>query len=179
MRIVAGKFKGRNIQAPGSLPVRPTTDYAKSGIFNILNNYFSFDEINVLDLFCGTGNISFEFASRGSTDITSVDAHSGCVKFVSEFADKIGVKGIKTIKSDVFKFIHSHSLKYDIIFADPPFELKETDQLVDLIFEKGLIKTDGWLIIEHLNKRKLVSNILPSEVREYGNCAFSIYKLNA
>jgi len=177
VRIVAGKYKGRNIQAPASLPVRPTTDYAKSGIFNILNNHFDFENINVLDLFCGTGNISFEFASRGSTNITCVDAHNGCIKFVNEFAHKIDAPGIKTIRSDVFKFIRSHSQKYDIIFADPPFDLKETDLLADLIFQKELLKKDGWLIIEHLNKRTLSSEIFPAEVREYGNCAFSIYKL--
>ena len=176
MRIIAGKFGGRTIQAPATLPVRPTTDYAKSGLFNILNNHFDFEEINVLDLFCGTGNISFEFASRGSIKITSVDAHSGCVKFISEFASKIGAEGIRTMKSDVFKFIKQHETQYDIIFADPPFELKETDLLADLIINKGLLKKNGWLIIEHLSKRKLIGEKTASEIREYGNCAFSIYK---
>ncbi len=176
MRIVAGKYRGRNILAPASLPVRPTTDYAKSGLFNILNNHFDFEELNVLDLFCGTGNISYEFASRGVSHITCVDAHSGCVKFVSDFALKIGAEGIKALRSDVFKFIEQHALQYDIIFADPPFELNEADLLPDLIFQKGLLKRNGWLIVEHQNKRRLTSVKQADEVREYGNCAFSIYK---
>ncbi len=176
MRIIGGKFKGRNILAPASLPVRPTTDYAKSGLFNILNNHFNFEDLSVLDLFCGTGNISFEFSSRGASSITCVDAHASCVKFVSIFASKIGAEGIKTVKSDVFKFLKNHSLKYDIIFADPPFELKETDELADMILNAGLLKENGWLIIEHLNKRTLITGVKADEVREYGNCAFSIFK---
>lgn len=176
MRIIAGKYKGRNIQAPASLPVRPTTDYAKSGLFNILNNHFDFEELSVLDLFCGTGNISFEFSSRGVKNISCVDAHRSCVKFVSEYAAKIGAEGINPIKSDVFKFIAHHAKQYDIIFADPPFELKETDTLPELILSKGLLKKNGWLIVEHLNKRTLESKIEYDEIREYGNCAFSIYK---
>lgn len=177
MRIIAGKFAGRNIQAPTSLPVRPTTDYAKSGLFNILNNHFEFDELKVLDLFCGTGNISFEFASRGVTDLTCVDAHNGCVKFVSEFATKIGAEGIKTIRSDVFKFINQDTHQYDIIFADPPFDLSDTDKIPDLVFQKGLLRINGWLIVEHLNKRTLKTELIPDEIRDYGNCKFSIYKL--
>ncbi len=176
MRIIAGKFGGRNILAPASLPVRPTTDYAKSGLFNILNNHFDFDNLKVLDLFCGTGNISFEFASRGVNDITCVDKHPGCVKFVLEFATKIGAQGIRTVKSDVIKFIRQHEVQYDIIFADPPFELQETDELTNLILQKKMLKENGWLIVEHLNKRKLNTAVEPTEVREYGNCAFSIYK---
>jgi len=179
VRIIAGKFGGRNILAPASLPVRPTTDYAKSGLFNILNNHFDFENLKVLDLFCGTGNISFEFASRGVNDIMCIDKHSGCVKFVSDFAEKIGAKGIHTVKSDVFKFMKQHEQQYDIIFADPPFELGETDSLTDLILRKKILKKDGWLIVEHLNKRKLKTEIPPDEVREYGNCAFSIFKNSA
>ncbi|TAH41337.1 MAG: methyltransferase domain-containing protein [Bacteroidetes bacterium] len=176
MRIIAGKFGGRSILAPTSLPVRPTTDYAKSGLFNILNNHFDFENLKVLDLFCGTGNISFEFASRGTNDITCVDKHPGCVKFVSEFAGKIGALGIKTVKADVTKFIRQHEAQYDIIFADPPFELMDTDELTNLILQKQMLKENGWLIVEHMNKRKLKTDFEPAEVREYGNCAFSIYK---
>ncbi|MBP6334825.1 MAG: RsmD family RNA methyltransferase [Bacteroidia bacterium] len=176
MRIIGGNFKGRTILAPGSLPVRPTTDYAKSGIFNILNNHFDFEAITVLDLFCGTGNISFEFASRGAIKVTGVDSHSACLKFINEFSLKIGAKQIQTVRSDVFSFLKQNANQYDIIFADPPFELKDTDSIPDLVFAGSLLKPEGWLIIEHQSKRKLSSNKQPAQVREYGNCAFSIYR---
>jgi 16S rRNA (guanine(966)-N(2))-methyltransferase RsmD len=176
LRIIAGKFRGRNIQAPASLPARPTTDYAKSGLFNILNNHFRFEDIRVLDLFCGTGNISFEFASRGVSDITAVDEHSGSLRFIREFADKCGIKGIHTIRSDVFRFLKNHDEKYDIIFSDPPFDLDETGLIPDLVMERNLLRPGGWLIVEHQNKRTLQTKAECHETREYGNCAFSFYK---
>src|SRR5690242_4564737 len=109
MRIISGEFKGRNIIAPSSLPVRPTTDFAKTGLFNILTNHFDFEEISVLDLFAGTGSISFEFASRGTKKITAVDSNTGCLKFIKEYSQKLNINSIKTIKSDAFRFLESAS----------------------------------------------------------------------
>ncbi|CAN5523561.1 16S rRNA (guanine(966)-N(2))-methyltransferase RsmD [soil metagenome] len=175
MRIISGTLKGRNIIAYGNLPVRPTTDFAKTGLFNILNNYFDFENVSVLDLFCGIGSISLEFASRGSKQVTCVDDHAGCLGFIKECAEKFSLAAISTMKADAFKYIEKLDKKYDIIFADPPFDSTETDRLPDLVLEKKLLNQDGWLIVEHQSKRVLKSIAQPWQVRKYGNCTFSIY----
>ena len=176
MRIISGQWKGKNIVAPKNLPVRPTTDFAKTALFNILANHFDFEDISVLDLFCGTGNITYEFASRGTKSITCIDENLQCVKFVKGTLEKLRFEFVRAIKSDAFDFVEHCSEQFDIIFADPPYELKETNNLPDLVFEKKLLKENGWLIIEHQSKRRLESKLEPSEIRTYSNCAFSIYK---
>jgi 16S rRNA (guanine966-N2)-methyltransferase len=176
VRIISGRFRGKILVAPKQLPVRPTTDFAKTGIFNILANYFDFEEVNVLDLFCGTGNISYEFGSRGCTHLVAVDENSHCVKFVSETFKKLDMPEAKTIRADVFRFLETCNTPFDIIFADPPYELETTDRIPELVFKKKLLNKDGWLIIEHQSKRKLESIIQPGETRAYGNCSFSIFK---
>ena len=176
MRIISGKFKGKFIIAPNRLPVRPTTDFAKTGLFNILANYFDFEELSVLDLFCGTGNISYEFGSRGYSKLVAVDENNHVSKFVGETFQKLGMNDAKMIRSDVFRFLESCKEPFDIIFADPPYELKETDVIPEIVFKKKLLNENGWLIIEHQSKRLLQSTIEPDEIRKYGNCAFSIYK---
>src|SRR6056297_527079 len=130
MRIISGKYKGKRLTAPKKLPVRPTTDMAKEALFNILNNRFYFDELKVLDLFAGTGNISYEFASRGTEEITCVDAHYGCVKFISETAESFDMN-IETIKSDVYTYLENSSQKFNIIFADPPYDFSH-EQFADI-----------------------------------------------
>ena len=176
MRIISGKFKGRQITAPKGLPVRPTTDFAKTAIFNILANHVDFEEVSVVDLFCGTGNISYEFASRGCPKLIAVDENQKVLKFVDETFKKLGMTEARTIRSDVFRFLKSCHTTFDIIFADPPFELSSTDTLPGIVFEKKLLKEGGWLIVEHQSKRKLESERQPDEIRVYGNCAFSIYR---
>ena len=121
MRIISGTYKGRRLTAPKKLPVRPTTDMAKEALFNILNNTFYFDDISVIDLFTGTGNICYEFASRGTKQIVAVDQDYGCIKFINKTSDEFEM-GIQTIKSDVFKFLEITTLKATVIFADPPYE---------------------------------------------------------
>jgi 16S rRNA (guanine966-N2)-methyltransferase len=176
VRIISGQWKGRNILAPKNLPVRPTTDFAKTALFNILANHFDFQSISVLDLFCGTGNISYEFASRGTTAITCVDENIRCVKFVESTFEKLKFPTARIIKSDVFSFINHCEETFDIVFADPPFDLKKTDELPGLVLSKNLLTESGWLIVEHQAKRKLESSTQPDEIRVYSNCAFSIYK---
>ena len=124
MRIISGLYKSRKILAPKNLPVRPTTDMAKESLFNILNNTFYFDDVSVLDLFAGTGNISYEFASRGTEQITCVDQDFGCIKFINKTAEQFDMP-INTIKSDVFKFLEKSTLQSNIIFADPPYNFDE------------------------------------------------------
>ena len=177
MRIISGNFKGKIITAPKQLPVRPTTDFAKTGIFNILANYVDFGNISVLDLFCGTGNVSYEFGSRGSSTIIAVDDNAHCVKFVSDTFLKLNLVKAKVIRADVFRFLEKCEAKFDIIFADPPYELATTDVIPDLVMKKKLLNENGWLIIEHQSKRNLQSIFQPEEVRKYGNCAFSIFKM--
>ena len=176
MRIIGGTHKGRTIKAPTSLPVRPTTDFAKEAIFNILNNHFEFDEINVLDLFCGTGNISYEFASREATSIMCVDSNYGCTSFIKKTVLNLKMEQIHVAKSDVFTFLNRHATKYNIVFADPPYDSDNIDQIAPLVFEKDLVKQNGWLIVEHGERTDLSKQIHFKEKRKYGNVNFSIFE---
>lgn len=177
MRIISGLFKGRRITAPKKLPVRPTTDMAKEALFNILNNQYYFDDISVLDLFSGTGNISYEFASRGTEKITAVDAHFGCIKFINETADAFEMT-ISTIKSDVFKFLEKSKQKHSIIFADPPydFELEAFSKIPELVFENELLEDEGILIVEHSKHTDLSHLAHYSDSKSYGGNMFSIFE---
>jgi 16S rRNA (guanine966-N2)-methyltransferase len=178
VRITGGIYRGRMIHPPSNLPIRPTTDFAKSALFNILNNYFDFSTLKILDLFAGAGSISYEFASRETKEITCVDEDYHCISFIKKTAADLKINNLKCFRSDVFKYVKQESSKYDIIFADPPFKLSETDNLPDLIFEKKLLNDEGWLIIEHQSKRLLKSLVQPFDIRKYGNCAFSMFKNN-
>lgn len=178
MRITGGQLRGRVLRPPANLPIRPTTDFAKSALFNILSNYFDYSEINVLDLFTGAGSITFEFASRGTTSITSVDESLPCIQFIKKTASAFNIPGINCIRADAFNYIHQATGKFDVIFADPPFLMSETDHLPDLILNNNLLVPGGWLIVEHQAKRELKSEAKPFDVRKYGNCGFSFYKLN-
>ena len=178
MRIISGKFKGRKLRAPKNLPVRPTTDMAKESLFNILNNNYYFDGISVLDLFAGTGSISFEFASRGTETIYAVDANYNCIKFIQKTSDEL-IANIQTIKSDVFKYLEASSLKTDVIFADPPYnqELNSFFTIVDLVFENELLNEDGILIVEHSKHTSLEAHEKFSYSKKYGGCVFSFFEL--
>ena len=179
MRIISGKYKGRRISPPKGLPVRPTTDMSKEALFNVLNNYFNFSELKVLDLFAGTGNISFEFASRGSDNITAVDADFGCIKFIKQIAQEFDFN-LAAIKSDVFKFLEKNNTSYDIIFADPPYALDQAtfEKIVTLIFDKELLQEDGMMVIEHSKYTKLDHMINFSFKKSYGGSFFSFFELN-
>lgn len=177
MRIISGQFKSRKIVAPKNLPVRPTTDMAKESLFNILNNTYYFDEISVLDIFAGTGNVSYEFASRGTTNILCVDQHFGCIKFINQTAEKFEMP-IETLKSDVFKFLENTNSKFDIIFADPPynFSQEQFERIPELVFNKALLHQGGVLIVEHSKHTNLsdISNFNIS--KSYGGNVFSFFK---
>lgn len=177
MRIISGLYKSRKIIAPKSLPVRPTTDMAKESLFNIINNLYYFDDISVLDLFAGTGNISYEFASRGTEHITCVDQDFGCIKFINQTAEKFDMP-IDTIKSDVFKFLEKTVVQANIIFADPPysFSLEQFSTIPELIFENNILIEDGILIVEHSKHTDLskVQNYAYS--KSYGGNVFSFFE---
>lgn len=177
MRIISGEFKGRRITAPKKLPVRPTTDMAKEALFNILNNQYYFDSISVLDLFAGSGNISYEFASRGTEQITCVDVDFGCIKFINETAESFDMP-IKTIKSDVFKFLENAKQQATIIFADPPYEfpVEEFSKIPALVFENNLLEKEGLLIIEHSKHTNLSHLAHYKHSKSYGGNMFSFFE---
>ncbi len=179
MRIISGKYKGRRLVAPKKLPVRPTTDFAKEALFNILNNYYHFSELTVIDLFAGTGNISYEFASRGAVSITSVDGNYGCVQFISKTAKELDF-AINAVKSDVFKFLEKVKLEADIIFADPPYDFSDEQfaQLPKLVFENELLGEEGMLIVEHSKHTDLSSLPYFSFSKKYGGSMFSFFEWN-
>ena len=139
MRIIGGKYKGKSIVAPRGLPVRPTTDFAKESLFNILNNSIDFEEIKLLELFAGTGNIGYEFASRGCSHITSVDLNFNCIQFIKRTNKELELHN-KVIRSDVFRYINSNKEKYNFIFADPPYDLDRIMDIPQLIFSKGILE---------------------------------------
>ena len=177
MRIISGLYKGRRITAPKKLPVRPTTDMAKEALFNILNNQYYFDSVSVLDLCSGTGNISYEFASRGTEQITSVDDNYGCIKFINETAEAFEMT-IHTVKSDVFKFLEKSKLKHTIIFADPPydFEVEVFSKIPELVFQNQLLEEDGLLIVEHSKHTDLSQLDHYSHSKGYGGNMFSFFE---
>lgn len=178
MRIIGGKAAGLRLNPPSQLPVRPTTDLAKEALFNILNNRIELEGMICLDLFAGTGNVSFELASRGAQQVTAVDQHGKCVQYIKQTAQKIDLLAIDTRRMDVFRFIRSAKGSFDLIFADPPYDLGQLPQLAGLILAQDLLKKGGWLIIEHPTSRKLIDHDAFVETRSYGNCSFSFYHLD-
>lgn len=177
MRIISGKHKGRHLIAPKNLPVRPTKDMAKEALFNILNNQYYFADITVLDLFAGTGNISYEFASRGVAAITAVDVDMGCINYINKVSTQLEL-GIQALKNDVFLFLSKNTAQFDIIFADPFYDMEEADfaKIPELVFANNMLLADGVLVIEHSKRTNLAQ--LPNyiEVRKYGGSAFSFFR---
>lgn len=175
MRIISGKYKGRKIEPPGKLPVRPTTDFAKEGLFNVLNNMIDFEGMEVLDLFAGTGNISFEFISRGCSSVLAVEQNFNCVKFINSMSEVLNERNVRAQKSDVFRFLGFASHQFDLIFADPPFDLDNAKLLPGIIFERKLIKPEGILIIEHSERIDFLKLPGYSQTRKYGKVNFSFF----
>ncbi|WP_333600391.1 16S rRNA (guanine(966)-N(2))-methyltransferase RsmD [Flavobacterium sp.] len=177
MRIISGKYKGRRITPPKNLPVRPTTDMSKEAVFNVLNNHFNFSELKILELFAGTGSISYEFASRGSSPILCIDGDMGCVNFIKKTAKEFEFD-ITAIKSDVFKFLEKHKGNYDIIFADPPYGMtqKEFETIIELIFENELLDEEGMLVVEHSKYTKLNHMANYSFQKNYGGSVFTFFE---
>lgn len=176
MRIIGGTYKGKQLIAPKNLPVRPTTDFAKEGLFNILNNKIDFDDLTVLDLFCGIGNISLEFASRGAKKIYAIDKHTPCLNFVKDTAKALKLSSIFTERADVFKYLEKSHSTFDLIFADPPYELDNIASIHDLVFTHNLLNPKGILVIEHSAKTDLSAKQNYLETRKYGNVNFSFFQ---
>ena len=176
MRIISGTHKGRRIQVPKNLPVRPTTDRSKEGLFNILQHRFNFESMKVLDLYSGTGNISYEFSSRGAKNISAVDQDKGCVQFIQKVAMDFEMQ-IFSIQEECYSFLQQNTKSYDLIFADPPynFEIEDYEKVITL--SKKRLSIDGIIIIEHFKNRKLSEIQGFSFERVYGNNVFSFFYL--
>lgn len=176
MRIISGKLKGIRFSPPKSFPSRPTTDFAKEALFNIVNNEFNFDNIEILDLCAGTGSISFEFASRGAISVTSIDQHGPSLQFIEATAKEHGLNQIQTRKQDILKYLEQCPRQYDLIFADPPFGYENYQDIIQLVFERKLLTDKGLLILEH-DKRKDFSDIKEfTYLRNYGGVNFSFFE---
>lgn len=178
MRIIGGKYKGKSIIAPKNLPVRPTTDFAKESLFNILNNQIDFESIVLLELFAGTGNIGYEFASRGSESITSVDLNFNCIRFIKKTSKELSLKNT-VIRSDAFRYIKSCKTQFNFIFADPPYDLENIEELPAQIFQNGLLEKNGILVIEHDKSTDFSTSPYFKNVRQYGRVMFSFFNFIA
>lgn len=180
MRIISGEFKGRRFTPPAKhWPTRPTTDVAKEGLFNILQNKIDFEEAKMLDLFGGTGSHCYEFISRGCENATYVDQFYPAVQFVQKIAFELKIDNkIKIVKSDVFKFIDFTNDKFTYIFAGPPYPLKNLDAIPDVIFNKGLLAENGIFVLEHNPDHNFKNHKNYVEERNYGTTIFSFFKNN-
>ncbi len=176
MRIISGIHGGRRISPPGKMPyTRPTTDIAKEGLFNILQNNLEIIELKVLDLFGGTGCISYELASRGAPEITIVEKDTKMYDFIKKTSAELGFENFNVVKSDVFKFIESTNQQYNFIFAGPPYALATIDNLPLNIFESKLLKPDGWFVLEHTPRKNYKKFAHYKTERNYGTTIFSIF----
>ena len=175
MRIISGKHRGKRIIAPKNLPVRPTTDMAKEALFNILSNQFNFSDIKVLDLFAGIGSISFEFSSRFCSDITSVEINSKCLTFLHKISNELN-SNLTIFKKDALKFLKKTNSTYDIVFADPPYDYKFYDDLINNGVK--VVKKKCWFILEHSQYISFEENKSFKESKKYGNVNFSIFENN-
>ncbi len=180
MRIIGGKFGGRKFQPPAKLPnTRPTTDLAKEGLFNTLQNLVDFEAAKTLDLFGGTGSISYELASRGATDLTIVERDKVPFGFIKKTMDELKVEGVNLIFGEVFKFLSTCNEQYDFIFAGPPYALEEIDDLPRIVCEKGLIAEDGVFVLEHTPRNNYEDHPNLFKVKNYGTTVFSFFERNA
>lgn len=175
MRIISGSHRGKVIIAPTKLPVRPTTDYGKESLFNILMNWYNLTEVTVLDLFSGTGNLSYEFCSRGAEKVTAVDIHSGCVRFIEKTAESLGYNQLRVLKGDALKFAERSLEKYDIVVADPPYDWDGHEKLIQTVMSKGLLKKDGVFVLEHGQEHDFSDHPDVLDTRKYGNVRFAIF----
>ena len=176
MRIISGKFKGRAINPPKNLRARPTTDFAKENLFNILTNLVEFDQCDILDLFAGTGSISYEFASRGAKSVTSVEINAVHHNFIRTTAKALGADNIFVVKANVFLYLRSCTKSFDIIFSDAPYDLEDLEQVVSLVLDGDILKQDGIFIFEHSDKYNFENHPLFWQSRSYGSVQFSLFK---
>ena len=180
MRIITGKYKGRHFDIPRSFKARPTTDFAKENIFNVLTGYLDFEGATALDLFSGTGSITLELLSRGCSQVVSVELDRDHHRFIQQCLQKLETQRdgsfVLPLRGDVFRYVKSCKQQFDFIFADPPYALKELPTIPDLIFEKDLLKEDGIFVFEHGKDHDFSAHPHFVEHRSYGSVNFSLFR---
>ena len=176
MRIISGTYGGRRLSPPKNITARPTTDFAKESLFNLLNNRIDFEGIDVLDLFAGTGGIGIECVSRGAREVTAVEIAHVQQNWIISCCKQLGIRNLSVIRGDVFKFLSACRTKYDLIFADPPYALEQLPTLPDFILGQDILKEDGWLVIEHGKDTTFTSHLRHVETRTYGSVHFSFFQ---
>lgn len=177
MRIIAGDLGGRRFNPPSEMPyTRPTTDIAKEGLFNILQNNLDFYSLKTLDLFGGTGSISYELASRGAADLTVVEKDPRMFAFIKKTSEALGLVNFKVVKIDVFRFINQCTEQFDFIFAGPPYALQQIDELPVLVFEKRLLSPGGFFVLEHTPRNNYEHFPFFRMARNYGTTIFSFFE---
>ena len=176
MRIIGGTLKGKTIMPPVGYAARPTTDFAKEGLFNILNNQIDFEDVAFLDLFSGTGSISAEFASRGAKDIVAVEMNPANARFISQTARALGIRNMHVVKHNVFDFLEICTKKFNLIFADPPYALDRFDTIPNKVLDADILEDGGLFILEHSAANNFESHPLFVKERKYGNVHFSFFQ---
>jgi len=175
MRVISGIYKGRHFDVPRSFKARPTTDFAKENIFNVLTNLMDFEDCTALDLFAGTGSISLELLSRGCSKVVSIEKDREHYQFINKVMREVKTSGSLVLNTDVFKYLQRCSMQFDFIFADPPYALQELASIPNLIFEKNLLKEDGIFVLEHGKDHKFDEHPHFSQKRVYGSVNFSLF----
>lgn len=176
MRIISGKYRGRTIVPPRNLRARPTTDFAKENLFNVLVNLVDFEELDVLDLFSGTGSISYEFTSREARSVTSVEVNSVHHNFIRQTARDLKFENFYAVKANVFLYLKSCTKQFDLIFSDAPYDLEGSEEVIRLVFERNLLRDGGILIFEHSKERNVSDMPNFWQTRSYGSVQFSFFK---
>jgi 16S rRNA (guanine966-N2)-methyltransferase len=179
VRIISGKHRGRRINPPSGFSARPTTDYARESLFNILNNRIDFEAVEVLDLFSGTGSISYEFASRGAQMVHLVEKDSRSISFIRKMTNEMKLTNVKPLHIDVKAYLRACRYKYDLVFADPPYDLTWLSELPDLVMEAQILKDDGFFILEHPKSYHFAGRKYFFEHRDYGSVNFSFFRKEA
>ncbi|MEG1611662.1 MAG: RsmD family RNA methyltransferase [Alistipes sp.] len=176
MRIISGQYRGRTINPPRNLRARPTTDFAKENLFNVLNNLIDYEECDVLDLFAGTGSISYEFASRGARSVTAVEINTVHYNFIRETARQLGMENFYAVKANAFLYLKSCPKQFDLIFSDAPYDLEGSEDIVRMVLEGDLLRPGGIFIFEHSDCKDFSSRAEFWQLRSYGSVQFSFFK---
>lgn len=177
MRIVSGKFRGRSIDPPKNFRARPTTDFAKENLFNVLSNRVDFGQLDVLDLFAGTGSIGYEFASRGVRSVTSVEISAVHHSFIRDTAKRLGMECFYAVKANAFLYLKNCPKQFDLVFSDAPYDLEGSDRIVDLVLGGRILRPGGLLIFEHSGRTSYAGHPLFAEERKYGSVHFAFFRM--